>query len=82
MWTEQPPAEGIVDGIVVLAPPSQKQLAAWFEEFKRDASLQQQFRERYFLMRRNYKSRVRWASNQWFFRNATREQLSTFECYL
>jgi hypothetical protein len=78
MWFECAPGCEIVDNKIVQAtPPSTDQVQEWIGLLASDQVLKSEVFHRFILTKGNCKSLASWSKRQFFFRNATPEQLST-----
>lgn len=76
MWFECAPGSSIVNGHVINAtPPSADQVTTWFAQYDTDLALRKEVWHRYVLTRGRTNGITAWAKKQFFFRNATPQQL-------
>lgn len=76
VWYECAPGSHIIDGKLIQAePPTKAYVELWLGRLASSETIREDVIHRYILTKRNCKNFTNWAKRQFFFRNATAEQI-------
>ena len=76
VWFECAPGSSIINGELVQAqPPAASDIELWLDRLTNSEMIRNDVVHRYILTKRGCKNFANWAKRQFFFRNATAEQI-------